>query len=74
MMYQNQFEDGVGPEEYYQEGEGEYAAEEDEEEEQEGEHVENSEGDYESDEDENDGVHQNYSYQDPVQEVCTEDE
>ena len=37
--------------------------------------VENTEGDFESDEDENgDAAHQNYSYQDPVQEVCTEDE
>ena len=36
--------------------------------------VENTEGDFESDEDGDDAAHQNYSYQDPVQEVCTEDE
>ena len=69
LIYQNQFEEGeggLGEDDYgEEEGEAEYAEDE---------LVENSEGDFESDEEGNDAAHQNYSYHDPVQEVCTEDE
>ena len=70
-MYQNQFEEGgQGEGDEYDEEEEEYADEEQE-------VIENTNGEYESDRDEeedDDQAQQNYSYQDPVQEVCTEDE